>query len=72
MTEINKKSNAGRKREPDPKDTVILMVRRSRIVGKDNLDIPIKDSKGNFTLEYKQMVDKLRETLYETIEFVNA
>ena len=72
MKEIKRKSNAGRKRESDPKDTVVLMVRRSSIVGKSNLETPIKDSFGSFTQEYKEAVNKLKETLYETIEFVKA
>ncbi len=61
--------NAGRKKVIDLKDSVVLMVNRSYIVGKDNLDIPIKDPSGGFTQEYTEARDKLKAMLYETIEF---
>ena len=59
------KSNAGRKREPNPKISVVLMVRKSKIVGKDNLDMDIKSP------EFYQHLEKLKEMLYETIDFTN-
>lgn len=63
--------NAGRKKEPDLKDTIVLMVRRSYIVGKGNLEKPIKNASGEFTPEYIEAKNKLKEMLYETIEFNN-
>ena len=59
------KSKAGRKREPDPKVSVVLMVRKSKIAGKDNLEMDIKSP------EFYKHLEKLKEMLYETIDFTN-
>ncbi len=63
--------NAGRKKEPDLKLPVTLMVRKSSIVGHGNLEMPIKDNSGNFTPEYQKLKNDLMVKLYETIEFFN-
>ena len=62
--------NAGRKKEPDPKEHITLMVRRSSIVGKDNIATPIKDESGQWTKEYIEAKTNLMNQLYETIEFL--
>ena len=61
----------GRKAESDPKDTIVLLVKRSAIIGEDNLDMEIKDAKGNWNVEYIKRVDELKQKLYEAIIVMN-
>ena len=62
-------SNAGRKKEPDKKEPIVLMIKRSQIVGKENIHKPIKDDQGRFTEEYMKAKTDLMNMLYETCEF---
>lgn len=66
---MQKKSNRGRKKEADPKDLVTLLVRRSMIIGKANLNMVIKDEEGNWNPDYQEKLEALKKILYDTIEF---
>ena len=64
--ETNKqKSRAGRKKIADKKVVIQLLVKKSIIVGEDNLDMDEKSE------EYIALRDKFRGTVYETIEFLH-
>lgn len=69
---LEKKDLAGAKKKDDPLDRVTLLVRRSVIIGAENIPYTPKDEKGKWKPEYKEKIKSLKEMLYETIEFVNA
>ena len=59
------KSKAGRKKLDDPKDTVVLFIPRSSIVGKEN--IPIEK---NSPL-YLEKIEEMKAVLYESVNLYN-
>jgi len=58
------KSNAGRKPDPNKKLRIVLFVKKSDIVGEDNMHLHV-DSE-----EFAEKKQKLMQDLYETIEFI--
>lgn len=64
---MTKKSNAGRKKDPNKKMTVTLMVHKSDIVGKNNLDMEVKDDNGIWNPDYLEALASLKDELMELI-----
>lgn len=57
---------AGRKKTTDPKDRVILFIKRSLISGKDNPSIEKEST------EYAEKLEQLKQEIYETINFTRG
>jgi hypothetical protein len=60
------KSKKGRPESKDPKVPILLMVRKSKIVGLNSVAIDKKSD------EFKTKESELKRELYETIDFLRA
>jgi hypothetical protein len=60
------KSKKGRPESKDPKVPILLMVRKSKIVGLNSVAIDKKSD------EFKTKESELKKELYETIDFLRA
>ena len=60
------KSKKGRPESKDPKIPILLMVRKSKIVGLNSVAIDKKSD------EFKTKESELKRELYETIDFLRA